>query len=403
MKKLIALLLALVMVLTLTACSKENEPSATPNTTGSTEPVKDLTDLDELYWRDSYTANAQDAFAARATPVASVGSASLTNGMLQVYYWMDVYSFISSYGNYLALYGLDYSAPLDAQACGNTDGTWQHYFLKSALDNWHKYQALALMADETSTPIEPAMQETLDNLYDDLADAAADGGFDSIDAMIQRDTGPGCTAEDYYLYTELCYKGYSYFNKMVSAINVTDDMIAQYFSENESDLKDSGITKDSGDVCSVRHILIQVADSKTDDDWEACRDEAQRLLDEWLAGEHSEDTFAAYAREHSEDPGSNSNGGLYTGLNNETNFVQEFKDWYLAEGRATGDYGLVKTSYGYHIMYFSGTEAQWISHCRDAVTDELTAKIITDAAEKYTLTVDYEKIVLGEVDLTTGS
>lgn len=395
MKKLIALLLALVMVLSLAACSKENG-----STTDPTEATRDLTKLDELYWRESYTANAADVAAARMTPVATLGSAQLTNGMLQIYYWMDVYNFVNAYGSYLSLYGLDYTKPLDTQACPNTDGTWQHDFLKSALDAWRGYQALALAAEEAHATMDPEMQKELDGLYDELKKAADEGGFDSIDAMIQGDTGPGCTAEDYYNYTALYYKGYSYFNQRVNAIEVTDTMIEEYFTKNEEALKKSGITKDSGDVCNVRHILIEVAKGKTDDDWETCRAEAQKLLDEWLAGDHTEDTFADYAKEHSADGGSKSNGGMYTGLNKDTNFVQEFKDWYMAEGRAAGDYGLVKTTYGYHIMYFSGTEAQWISHCRDAVKDELTSKIVSDAIDKYELVVDYSKILLGEVDLT---
>ena len=34
--------------------------------------------------------------------------------------------------------------------------------------------------------------------------------------------------------------------------------------------------------------------------------------------------------------------------------VTEFNDWCFADGRAVGDSGIVKTSYGYHIMFFSG-------------------------------------------------
>lgn len=411
MKKLITLLLALSMLLSLAACGKDENSPTSPNTTASsnsaessgstdtTKPTTDPSELAELYWRDSYTAEDADVSAAHDTVVATLGSAELTNGMLQIYYWMDVYNFLSSYGSYAALYGLDYTSPLDQQDYMDSDGSWQHYFLASALESWNYYQALSLMADETETPMDPTMQETLDGLYDELQAQAEQSGYDSVDAMIQADAGVGCTAQDYYTYTELCYKGYSYFNKMVNTLSITDDMIEEYFADNEDTLKENDITKESGDVYSVRHILIQVDDDQTDEDWAACQLAAQELLNEWLSGEATEDTFAAFAKEHSTDDGSNYNGGLYEGLNDETNFVEEFKNWYLDESRTAGDYGLIKSSYGYHIMYFSGSEAQWIYQCREGLTEELITEIVIDAMNKYALTVDYDKILLGDVDL----
>lgn len=434
MKHLLAFMLVLVILLSLAACGKDapsptdsgtsapstspdlSEPAATPDTsapstdpTGTTQPQKDnddTTDPDkdtgesnELYRIASYTASDADVIAARDTVVATLGDAKLTNGMLQIYYWLDVYDFLSNYGYYAALYGLDYTKPLDQQNYFDSEGTWQHYFLQNALEQWHYYQALALIAEETQTPLEPSMQKALDNLYDDLKKSAQDGKFDSVDAMIQADAGPGCTAEDYYRYSELYYNGYSYFGKMVNAIEITDKMIEDYFAAHQDELKEQGITKDSGNVYSVRHILISVADTKTDADWAACLSSAEDLLNKWLTGEATEDTFAALAKEHSTDGGSSSNGGLYQGLDKDTNFVQEFKDWYLDESRKPGDYGLVKTTYGYHLMYLSDSEAQWISQCRQDVNDELSNQIIEDALNHYTLTIEYDKIALGQVDL----
>lgn len=411
MNKLLAFVLTIALLLSLTACGKEETfptspnataPSTAPSTdpTAATKPKKDPSELAELYWRDSYTAGDTDVAAAHDTIVATLGDAELTNGMLQIYYWMDVYNFLSSYGSYATVYGLDYTKPLDQQVYMDSDGSWQHYFLASAIDSWRYYQALALMADQTQTPMDPSMQDTLDTLYEDLKKSAQEGGFDSVDAMIQADAGAGCNAQDYYHYTELCYKGYSYFDKKVSEISVTDAMIEEYFTKNAETLKEGGITKDSGDVYSVRHILIEVAEGKTDEDWANCHLAAQKLMAEWENGEATEESFAAFAKEHSADGGSKSNGGLYEGLNEETNFVTEFKEWYLDESRKPGDYGLVKSSYGYHIMYFSGTEAQWIYQCREAVTEELTTAFISEAIDSYPLTVEYEKILLGEIDLT---
>lgn len=411
MKKLIALLLVLALSLSVVGCSQNTSttPGSTPGTTnpdgtvGSgapTSPPKDPAELHELYKRGSYTGSDADVLAAHDTVVATLGDATLTNSMLHFYYWMGVYDFISNYGSYLSQTGLDINKSLDAQALTGTDGTWQHYFLDNALGSWRYYTAMAMECELTGTPISAEYQKNLENFYDELTKTATENGFSSIDAMIQSDMGIGCTAEDYYTYTEIGHKAHTYFTKLFYEISFTDEQIEAYFTENEAALAVDGITKTTGDSYLVRHILFQVAETKTDADWEECRQKAENLMNTWLAGDATEDSFAELAKEHSEDPGSQGAGGLYSGLTSQTSFVQEFKDWYLAAGRKPGDYGLIKTSYGYHIMYFSGTEPIWEFYCREALVDEESAKQVNAIVEKYELVVDYDKILLGEVKLT---
>jgi hypothetical protein len=124
------------------------------------------------------------------------------------------------------------------------------------------------------------------------------------------------------------------------------------------------VTKESGKLVDVRHILIKPtggtlsADGKTttysEEEWNTCRDKAQAILDAWLAGEADEDAFAALATEKTEDAGSKKSGGLYENVW-KGKMATEFNDWCFDEARQVGDYGLVKTSYGYHIMFFSGS------------------------------------------------
>ena len=38
--------------------------------------------------------------------------------------------------------------------------------------------------------------------------------------------------------------------------------------------------------------------------------------------------------------------------------VTEFNDWCFDASRTAGDTGIVETTYGYHVMYFSGTTDQ---------------------------------------------
>lgn len=367
----------------------------------------------DVFYKDSYSVSDKKAAAKREEVVAEVGGQKLTNGELQIYYWMNVYDFLNNYGYYAVYAGLDYSKPLDEQSCPDVENaTWQQFFLDDALSGWHNYQAMALMAQNAGMELDEGMQKDLDTLRETLTSAAVDGGYASIDAMLQADMGPGCSFDDYYNYMKVYYTGYMYFSDRYEAVEVTDEMIENFFTQNEAALKENKITKESGNLYDVRHILIEIEGGKkgedgkmvyTDAEWEACREKAQRLLDEWLAGKKTEESFAEMANKHSADGGSNTNGGLYTDLNKDTSFVQEFKDWYLDENRKVGDYGLVKTEYGYHIMYMSEIEAQWIAYCRNELLSDASAKILKEATTKYPLTVNYKKIVLGVVDLNTQS
>ncbi|MBQ7295913.1 MAG: peptidylprolyl isomerase [Clostridia bacterium] len=82
--------------------------------------------------------------------------------------------------------------------------------------------------------------------------------------------------------------------------------------------------------------------------------EAQTILEDYLAGDKTEDAFAELAKTHSAD-GNAAEGGIYEDVTMGY-MVSEFEDWAMAEGREYGDVGIVETQYGYHIMYFIGTD-----------------------------------------------
>lgn len=361
-----------------------------------------------VYRKATYSVSDEKAERKSDQVVATVADAELTNGLLQIFYWMDVYEYLEDYGYYAVYYGLDHTQPLDQQTCKDTEGSWQHFFLDKALLNWHSYQSLALMAKAEGLTLDADYQTDLDNLRSDLTDAVLDSDYTSIEMMLQADLGAGCDYDDYYRYMDTYYRGYSYLKDRLDQIEITDTMIREYYDAHAEELEKDGITLDSGDLKDVRHILIAVEGGTEDEDgditysdeeWETCRKEAQAILDEWLAGDSTEESFTELAYEYSEDSGSNGNGGLYEDLDDKSGFVQEFIDWYMDESRKPGDYGLIRTEYGYHVMYFVESEAHWIRTSRDGIITEETANILKDAREAYPMEVEYKKIALGVVEL----
>ena len=115
---------------------------------------------------------------------------------------------------------------------------------------------------------------------------------------------------------------------------------------------------------NVRHILIKAVDADkdgaySDEEKQTAYDAVKAIEDEWLAGDATEESFAALADKKSEDSGSNTNGGLYEQIY-KGQMVTEFNDFCFGE-REVGDYAIVygeTSSYaGYHLVYFSGENA----------------------------------------------
>jgi len=132
-------------------------------------------------------------------------------------------------------------------------------------------------------------------------------------------------------------------------------------------------------LANVRHILVKaVADENgeyTDEAKAAAKTDAEAILDEFLAGDKSEESFAALAEAYSEDEGSYLVGGLYENIP-KGQMVEEF-DAFCFEGHQPGDtaivYGESSAYAGYHVMYFVGEGMQYSDYI--AENELLTADV----------------------------
>ena len=127
---------------------------------------------------------------------------------------------------------------------------------------------------------------------------------------------------------------------------------------------------------NVRHILISFTDNAsssseaTDEQKKAAKASADKIYKEWQSGAKTEDSFAALAKEKSKDTGSAADGGLVSGITSSANYVESFRNWATDSSRKVGDTGIVESEYGYHIMYYSGSDYAWKSAIRSAKASE---------------------------------
>lgn len=378
----------------------------------STEAASDPTvpedgDPDDASCKGTYTASDEEVLAAFDTVVATMEGAQMTNAELQVYYALMLNQFLSTDNfYYLYYYGMfDYTQPLDTQTSAYAENlTWQQYFLQEAINAWHLYQSLAIEADAAGYTLPQEYRDYLDKLPDQIAADALEAGYESADDLIRSNLGSCATLENYMAFQEVYYLGYSYYQSECDKIQPTDDEIEAYFREHEEAYAANGLTKDYK-LVDVRHILIMPdgADSSTirtetfpDEAWEIAEAQAQSILNAWLDGETTEERFAELAKEHSDD-GSSTDGGLITEIA-EGQMVEAFENWCFDPERKVGDYGIVKSEFGYHVMYFVGDDYKWKEYTTSDIITERGNAMIDAATEAHPMQVDYSAMLLGTID-----
>ena len=361
--------------------------------------------------KGTYTVNDIKAKMHSNRVVATMGDHTLTNAQLQTFYWMQVRNFLSSqYGNAMMSYGmLDYTQPLDMQV-SPMDSTlsWQQFFLKEALTTWKNYCILSDKAKEAELKLPKEQKEYLKDFEKNLAATAESYGLETVDDLLVPVVGVGPDAEDYRYFQELLLYGNMYYDTEMAKLTAEPEELEAFYAEHESSYVESGITKDAGDYVNVRHVLFvpeggtvgeNGATTYSEEEWAACEMKSQEILNAWVnKGDLSEESFAGLAAAYSQDPGSQSNGGLYENVY-KGQMVPEFEQWCFDESRKPGHYGRVKTDYGYHLMYFVSRTPIWEYYARQDLMTEKSNAVMDDMVAGYSVDVEYRKISLAAVNL----
>lgn len=353
---------------------------------------------------DSYAvleAAPNDANMSHIVAINGDSEACLTNGELQIYYWIEFYNFMNSYGAYASMFGLDTNSPLDQQASMQEGSTWEQYFLEAAALHYNENYALAQAAyagGYTISDEDAANLADMDDPDGNFAAEATEYGYESVEAYIQANFGNGVSVEDYKNYLRTYYAAYDYYTSQKEnyELSLSDEDIEAYYDENVETFEEQGLAKVNN--IQVRHILIGV-EGETDengeysaDAWAAAEETANDLYKEWLTNP-TEDYFAELANAHSTDPGSNTGGGLYDDVY-PGQMVETFNDWCFDENRAIGDHGIVETDYGYHIMFFVGVSEnrQWFISAQEDMISVHMNDFLDEIIEQYPLKYDYTKV-----------
>ena len=217
----LALIAVAIWFLARPAESLPTEPAESTASTTDTTPEETAEPTGVLV-REDYTFEGDDITPELSKAVATMGDATLSNGLLQIFYWRSYYDFLNNYSSYIAYIGLDTTKPLNEQTCGmsSTTMTWEQFFLDNALQTWAQYQAVRLDAEAAGYTISEGTQTQLNSSAQQLETSAQQYGFDSVQAMLEADFGAGVTAETYQSYMELYMTSMDYYYSQMDALTL---------------------------------------------------------------------------------------------------------------------------------------------------------------------------------------
>ena len=329
------------------------------------------------------------------------GAYFLTNGDLQAAYWMDFYQMMNTYGAYASMMGLDTTKPLYQQQSLVEGNTWEQYFLSNVLLNLTEFRTLSRAAEASGYTLPEDVETQLSSLISDDGDLAMEAltaGFDTLDEYLQENFGAGVTAKNYLNYMRLYITAMYYYQDVLYGepyASATEAEVEAYFDSHTDTYSAKNLTK-ANDI-NVRHILITPQGEKDSDGnyseeaWAAAETEANRIYALWQQ-DATEDHFSELAKEYSKDNNA-SDGGLYENVY-PGQMLTEFNDWCFDSSRKTGDSGIVRTQYGYHIMYFGGVQESrtWFETAKQDLATELADEKITELKTTYPVEIDYSNI-----------
>ncbi len=252
---------------------------------------------------------------------------------------------------------------------------------------------------KNSDDLKKMIPKACKQLIDEYVESGQFGDADAVAEQIAQSTEASLTKSNPNQYPQdMVDFLFDEKNKVGTCSTITDDQYDAVYIV----LKESDAAPVDDKTYSVRHILItpfkynkdgeeeevEDAEKYTDEEWANADKKAKAVYDEFLNTDKSEYQFSLLAEKYSKDPGSVSSGGqgAYGGLYYKQSLgtmVEEFENWSTDEKRKYGDTEIVKTKYGYHIMYFVDLQPDYIMDCITAVSVEMEEKFIDSYKCKY--------------------
>ncbi len=339
-KKILSLTLIAAIVAifpaVLSGCDKKETAVTTPissvtatssETVGVTTPVfvTEPKTLEEMYAPE---------FVALLNRTFSIGEKTISAGEYN-YNCVSAFQELSTYAQY-GYYPADESGMLDLSAtCDLTEngsGTWGDYLVGYVEENIRSNYILCALAEDVGMALSEDSKAQIDEQMKTIDETAKAMGMTG-DGYLEQYCGDDMTIERFKAIVEAMYLADMYVSDYMANYTYTAEELA---------------------LPMVRHILyaaprngLREQDATEEEIAKALEDAENTLLqinaydDMVLIGDkHTRDGTALASAEYTVSKGE---------------MVKEFEQWCFDPARAVGDKEIVRTDFGFHVMYFVGT------------------------------------------------
>ncbi len=272
--------------------------------------------------------------------------------------------------------------------------------------------------DEETTAAKEAAKAAADELAKAASLEALNAAIAKLEINKDKETAPTATPYENVLYSSLgeeYQKWLTAEGRKVGDIGVLEDTTTSTDEDGNETTTVNGyivvmftaLNENTDKMSDVRHLLVCPVPEEdeetgeetiTDAAWQTAKETAEMHLDEWKKADGTLEGFIELVKESSEDEGSVENGGLYENIHRDSPYEEEFLKWAIDPARTKDETGIVKTSYGYHIMYYVGnTEMSYRDYM---ITEALRA---ADLKEWFNGTKDAQKVTRKNLSLVDTS
>ncbi len=203
MKKIIAFLLAVLMIVSVTACGKKAGGDNTDKPTANTDSNHSLVALESENYK-------------------------MTNGMLSYFYLSGFYNVYASYGSYFQSMGFDSAKPLNEQQY-TEDMTWHDYFLEMTLGDARNFLRVAEEAKKAGYSDEYVADEVQKQI-----DTIVNSEGITVEEYITRMFGDTLDEKDLRDALTIQIYAYDYYEKIQEQLGeeITTEDCEIYYNEN---------------------------------------------------------------------------------------------------------------------------------------------------------------------------